>query len=146
MAGSERDRPQLADFPLQAAEKLRFSDTDRLGHVNNTVFSTLLETGRVDFLLASDPPLGAPGCVFVIANLQLDFLAEITWPGTVEIGTAVVSVGTSSMVLTQALFQHGRCVASARSVLVQMNEKTRRALALSTETAARLEKLKRPQA
>lgn len=145
MAGQTREVPRLSDFPLHAIEKLRFSDTDKLGHVNNAVFSTMLETGRVDFLLASDPVLNAPGAVFVIANLQLDYLAEITWPGTVEIGTGVISVGRSSMVLKQALFQHDRCVASAQTVLVQMNEETRRAQPLTAETVARLERLTSPQ-
>lgn len=141
-----RDIPALSDFSLHAVEKLRYSDTDKLGHVNNAVFSTMLETGRVEFLLASGPAMNAPGAVFVIANLQLDYLGEITWPGMVEIGTGVISVGRSSMLLKQALFQHGRCVASAQTVLVQMNEETRRAQPLTAETVARLEALKAPQA
>ena len=47
---------------------------------------------------------GAQHCRFVIARLSLDYLGEILWPGTVEIGTAVKAVGNSSLTFTQALF------------------------------------------
>lgn len=116
----------LSDFPFQTYDKLRYSDTDRLGHVNNAVFATLLETGRVEFLFAGTEPLTDAGCTFVIANLNLAFRGEITWPGRVDIGTRVVAVGKSSLTLEQGLFQHGLCVATAQTVIVQMNEQTRR--------------------
>ncbi|AUH63506.1 acyl-CoA thioesterase [Paracoccus zhejiangensis] len=146
MAAARREPPALSDFPLQSFEKLRYSDTDRLGHVNNAVFSTMLETGRVDFLLAGETALNAPGSVFVIARLELDYLAEVTWPGNVDIGTGVLSVGRSSMTLRQALFQHGRCVADATTVLVQMNEETRRPQPLTDAAVTRLNGLTVPQA
>jgi len=34
--------PRLADFPTTTVEKLRFADTDRLGHITNTVFAVVL--------------------------------------------------------------------------------------------------------
>lgn len=131
----------LADYPLLTYEKLRYADTDRQGHVNNAVFSTMLETGRVELLYSPDTPLAAAGCAFVIASLRLDFRGEITWPGTVEIGTRVARVGNSSLTLEQALFQNGTCVAAAETVIVQMNEGTRRAHPLRAETAQRLSAL-----
>lgn len=134
--------PTLADFPCTSHDKLRYGDTDRLGHVNNAVFSTYLETGRVDLLHNQQKPMAAEGTAFVIANLNLDYLAEINWPGTVEIGTAVRKIGTSSMTLDQAVFQAGQCVATGSSVLVQMNNRTRKSQALSDETRLALEQFK----
>lgn len=128
----------LADYPLKAVEKLRYADTDRQGHVNNAVFSTMLETGRVELLYAPDAPLHAEGCAFVIASLHLDFHGEITWPGQVDIGTRVSAVGKSSFKLEQALFQRERCVAMATTIIVQMNEASRRAHPLSDATRQRL--------
>ncbi|MBI2309139.1 MAG: acyl-CoA thioesterase [Rhodocyclales bacterium] len=131
----------LADYPLRTYEKLRYADTDRQGHVNNAVFSTMLETGRVELLYSPQEPLAEAACAFVIASLHLDFRGEITWPGTVEIGTRVARVGSSSLTLEQGLFQEGRCVANAQTVIVQMNEHTRRAHPLRPETAQRLSAL-----
>ncbi len=125
-------------FPLRTFEKLRYADTDRQGHINNAIFSTMLETGRVELLYLPESPLHEPGCAFVIASLHLDFHGEITWPGTVDIGTRVASIGKSSLTLEQALFQHGQCVALAKTVIVQMNEASRRSHPLGETTCQRL--------
>lgn len=129
----------LANFPFQTFDKVRYADTDRQGHVNNAVFSTFLETGRVEFLYDPQSPLATENAAFVIASLSLKFLSEINWPGRVEIGTGVMHVGNSSVSLLQGLFQGGRCVATAETVIVQMNEQTRKSHPLSAQTKAFLE-------
>lgn len=133
--------PSLADYPFQSYEKLRYGDTDRQGHVNNAVFSTMLETGRVEFLFASDGPLHDTGCDFVIASLHLDFLNEVNWPGKVDIGTRVLKVGRSSVTLEQGVFQVGVPVARASTVIVQMNRDTRRSHPWGEAALARLQGL-----
>jgi acyl-CoA thioester hydrolase len=136
------DLPKLEDFPLHSEDKLRYGDTDRQGHVNNVVFATFLETGRVEVFFQAGAgaaeALADAGASFVLARLELDFLAEVTWPGTVQTGTRVIAVGRSSITLDQAVFQNGKCVARASSVVVQMDETTRKSRALSPGLAARL--------
>ena len=66
---------ELDHFPVKTYEKLRYADTDRQGHVNNAVFATMLETGRVEILYDPNVPLASPNCEFVIVNLNLDFLS-----------------------------------------------------------------------
>src|SRR3954471_14723238 len=118
--------PTLDAYPLRARDTIRYGDTDRQGHVNNAVFATFLETGRVTCLYNPERPLAPPGAEFVIARLVVDFRAEIRWPGMIDIGTRVLKVGRSSVHLEQALFQDGRCVASGETVIVLMDDKTRR--------------------
>lgn len=132
------DLPFLSDYPLQSHEKLRYSDCDPQGHVNNAVFATMLETGRVEMLLKAGDEVNDPGCDFVLASMKLDFVAEVRWPGRVEIGTRVAKIGNSSFTLDQAIFQAGRCVATATTVIVQMDQQTRRSHKLSERAAARL--------
>lgn len=136
------DDVDLADYPLRTYDKIRYGDTDRQGHVNNAVFATFLESGRVEILYDAGDPLADPGCAFVIAQLVLNFRAEVKWPGSVEIGTRVASVGRSSVRMEQALFQDGRCVATAETAIVQMDEATRRSSPLSAGAVARLSALK----
>ena len=125
-------KPQgLNEFPLVSTDKLRYGDTDRQGHVNNAVFMTFLETGRVEVLHRPDTPLYDDNAEFVLVNLNLDLQGEIRWPGDVQIGTAVSKIGNSSITLYQRVFQSGVCVASADSVVVQMNTTTRKSQALS---------------
>lgn len=131
----------LDDFPAHSHDKLRYGDTDRQGHVNNAVFSTLLETGRVELLRDPAAPLQDAGREWVIARLTLDFVSELTWPGRVDIGTGVTRVGTSSVVMAQALFQDGRLVARAETVIVQTDDATRRSAPLSDDARARFDAL-----
>jgi acyl-CoA thioesterase FadM/GNAT superfamily N-acetyltransferase len=139
-------RARLEDFPLRSFDKLRYGDTDRQGHVNNAVFATLLETGRVEMAYPGGVALMDPGCAFVIARLELDFISEILWPGRVDIGTRVKSIGRSSIRVEQALFQDHRPVAWCESVIVQVNEATRKSQAFSDAAIAKLKRLVAPAA
>ena len=132
----------LDAYPLRAMDTIRYADTDRQGHVNNAAFATFCETGRCMFLYDSGRPLLQGGAGFVIARLAIDFLAEVTWPGRVEIGTRVVTVGRSSFGLGQGLFQDGNCVATADSVIVQVDEATRRSKPLGEDAVELLESLR----
>ena len=132
---------EIEQFPIKTYEKLRYADTDRQGHVNNAVFSTMLETGRVEILYDPSSPLASQNCSFVIASQKLNFHAEINWPGRVEIGTRVSKIGRSSITLEQALFQTGQMKATAKTVIVQMNETTRRSEPLSNDAIEHLDRL-----
>jgi len=137
---SEPAAPDPTDrsrYPAWARDTVRYADTDRQGHVNNAVFATFCETGRVHVLYRPDR-LAPPGCEFVLARLALDYRAEINWPGEVEIGTGVKAVGRSSVTIAQALFQEGRCVATAETVVVLMDEATRRSTPLPDKARAHL--------
>lgn len=117
MAAIERDP---AYYPVFITEKIRLSDTDRQGHVNNVNFAFFLEAGRSD-VLHERHDLRDEGCQFVIATSTIDFLDELHWPGDVRIGTGFIRVGNSSATFCQALFQDDRCVATSTSVIVQVH-------------------------
>lgn len=100
--------PRLADYSVTTVEKLHFADTDRQGHITNTVFAVCRQTARME--LICDPrrvPIPR-NTLFVIAKLMLEFLAEMHWPGTVDIGTRVERVGRSSVTRTGSV--HGRAL------------------------------------
>jgi acyl-CoA thioester hydrolase len=130
---------RLEDFVGRAYDKLRYGDTDRQGHVNNAVFATFMETGRVELIYNPADPLLEEGFSFVLAKLDIDYIAEVLWPGTVEIGTRVTRVGRSSVTMQQAVFQAGRLCASAETVVVHFDETTRKSQAFSVAQRAKLE-------
>lgn len=121
------------DFPSKTFDKIRYGDTDRQGHVNNAVFATFLETGRVELLYDARYPFPAEGLSFVIVSLKLDLLKEINWPGRVDIGTGVLRIGNSSITFFQRIFQNGVCVAEAETVIVQVDHTTGQSAALTNE-------------
>lgn len=136
-------QPTLDSFPARAFDKLRYGDTDRQGHVNNAVFATFFETGRVEMILAEDAPLTEAGQSFVLARIEIDLVAEILWPGTVDIGSAIGRIGRSSIGIEQALFQNGKLCAKATSVVVLVDDTTHRSTPFSATALARLEALHR---
>jgi acyl-CoA thioester hydrolase len=128
----------LPDFPLHSFDKLRYADTDRQGHVNNANFSTFLETGRVEFIYQADLPILSEQTSFVVAAMDISFLQEVKWPGRVEIGTALQRIGNSSISVYQQVFQHDQCVASAETVIVQVDNTTGKAQPLTEAAKATL--------
>ena len=122
--------PVVDDFPSVIAERVRYSDTDRQGHVNNLQFGAFLEAGRAHVLFGAGD-LSAPGCFFVIARTSIEFVGELNWPGDVTVANRVGRLGTSSVGFVQALFQEGRCAAVSESVMVQVDIASRAAAPLS---------------
>jgi acyl-CoA thioester hydrolase len=131
----------LEAYPSRTSVDIRYSDLDRQGHVNNAVFATFSEAGRVAFMYDPARPLASEGRSFVIARLLIDFRAELFWPGTVEIGTGVVRVGRSSFTLAQGLFNGRRLVATTEATIVMVDQKTRRSTPLPPETGLTLQSL-----
>src|SRR5437868_15535918 len=91
------------------------------------------------FLREPSNMLSPPGTTSVLARLDINFLKELQWPGTVQIGTATAEIGRSSYTFAQALFRDGVCVATARATMVLIDGETRRARPLPEEVIARLE-------
>lgn len=110
--------------------RLRFNDTDRLGHVNNAVFAVMLEQGRSELALEAGLPIESETAALVIVRLELDFLREMAWPGAVTIETEVARLGNRSFTLHQRLISDGALCARASTVLVVMDRAARRALPL----------------
>jgi acyl-CoA thioester hydrolase len=108
--------------------RLRFNDTDALGHVNNAVFAVMLEQGRSELAAVAGLPLDGSGQALVIVRLELDFLREMSWPGDVRVESEVARLGGRSLTLRQRLIHHGEVVAQAQTVLVVMDRAARRAV------------------
>lgn len=139
------DTPDLtlrAGYTHLVTDPIRYGDTDRQGHVNNAVYATYFEFGRT-LLFAEDlRSLVAPGREPVLVRLVIDFRKELHWPGSVEVGTAVLSIGTSSARFAQAVFSGTTCAASGEAVVVQLDSATRRATPWSDEQRAALDRFR----
>lgn len=111
-------RTLLDSYPLRRTITPLFGDTDALGHINNVSIARYFEQARVLVMEAVSGTLdGAhPFERAVLAKIEINFLAEVFYPHDIVIATGVQRVGTSSVVIGSALFQHDRCVALADSV------------------------------
>jgi acyl-CoA thioester hydrolase len=141
-----RPAPQLADYPHVVREAIRYRDLDPQGHVNNAVFATFFESGRVALFRDPDLGIGVPGATFVLARTEIDFLKELRWPGTVAIGTSVTGFGRSSFRVAQALFHDEVCAATGLATMVFMDLASRRSRPLPDDVVARLRRSAAPGA
>jgi acyl-CoA thioester hydrolase len=142
---AEAGEPALApatersSYAIWTFDKLRYNDTDRQGHVNNAVFATFCETGRVAFLYDEQLDLSGPGASFVVVRIEIDYRAELFHPGQVDIGTRVLSMGRTSFRLGQGIFNAETCAATAVTVQVLMDDGTRKAKELTPQLRAWLD-------
>jgi acyl-CoA thioester hydrolase len=137
---ARRDQtPRLEDFPYRLTDNVRFGDLDPNQHVNNAVYATYFETGRVT--LMKDPRHGLlqEGLAWIMVRLDMHFRAELRWPGTIELGLGVVRLGRTSVTCEQVVFSEGRCVASATAVLVLIDEVTRKPAPLAVQLVQALQ-------
>jgi acyl-CoA thioester hydrolase len=125
--------PRLEDFPYRLTDNVRFADLDPNQHVNNAVYATYFETGRVTLMKDLGYGLMPPGLGWIMVRLDIHFRAELRWPGTIEMGLGVVKFGRTSVTFEQVVFSEGKCVASAQSVTVLIDENTRRPTPLTAE-------------
>lgn len=133
-----RALPRPEDFPHRTVDIIRYGDLDRQNHVNNAVFSTFYETGRVSVIRNPELGLCVPDTEWVLVRAELDFHGEMHWPGSVEIGTGIARIGRTSLTFDQALFVDGVCKSSGQTICVLVNAKTRKPQPFSDELAARM--------
>jgi acyl-CoA thioester hydrolase len=134
--------PQLADYPHRVADVVRFGDLDPQGHVNQAVFLTYFESGRVAMFRTPDLGIGVPGATFVMVRMEVNYMRELHWPGNIEVGTGVAEFGRSSFKVEQAIFRDGNCAATGRATLVCIDLASRKARPLPDEAIARLSQWK----
>jgi acyl-CoA thioester hydrolase len=104
-------------FPFVFREDVRFRDLDGMGHVNNAVFLTYMESARIAYLAT----LGAgsnPQEHLILARMEVDFRSPIALGERVEVGVRPGRLGTKSFELEYDVRADGRLAAEARSVLV----------------------------
>ena len=132
--------PRLDDFPYRQSDNVRFADLDPNQHVNNAVYATYFETGRVTLMKDRSFGLMPEGLTWIMVRLDIHFRAELKWPGTVELGLGVSKLGRTSATFDQVVFCEGRCIASAQSVTVLIDEATRKPAPITDEIRTNFER------
>ena len=125
--------PRLEDFPYRLNDNVRFGDLDPNQHVNNAVYATYFETGRVTLMKDRSLGLMPEGLAWIMVRLDIHFRAELRWPGTIDLGLGVTKLGRTSVTFEQVVFSAGQCVASAQAVTVLIDDLTRKPTPLTAD-------------
>lgn len=130
--------PSLDSLPFRTQHELRYSDMDEQGHINNGVSSALMEHCRVS-LLRGGGLKARFNNIFVLARNEIDYFAELFWPGQVTAAIGVERLGETSITFRQAIFRDGSCISAGRAVVVAFDGQTRRPTPLAMEARRELE-------
>ena len=110
----------IDEFRHRTRLEVRLGDLDPFGHVNNAVVATYVEQGRVlylrDVLGTGVDPVSMP---FILAMLKIDYLSQVMFSDSVEVGSRVDWIGRTSIGMSHLLInQEARELARSEAVLV----------------------------
>jgi acyl-CoA thioester hydrolase len=121
MAKPESWRLDPAIYPFSFDVATRWADLDMLGHINNVSMAGLFEEGRGKFTHSLDMHRDAKDIRWLIAGVEIAYLAEAHHPGFVTVASGIGRVGARSWSILSAAFQGGRCVATCETTTVYTN-------------------------
>ncbi|MCL4341149.1 MAG: acyl-CoA thioesterase [Candidatus Thermoplasmatota archaeon] len=77
--------------------QIRYGDLDTLGHVNNAVFLTYFELGRIEFLKMVSEKFDAAKVGIVIAHAEIDYKRPLLIQDDPVLETEVERIGNKSI-------------------------------------------------
>ncbi|MBU9672506.1 acyl-CoA thioesterase [Planococcus sp. CP5-4] len=99
----------------------RVSETDAVGHINNTTLPVWFEAGRNPLFELFTPDHDFAKWKMVIVKTTLEFTGQAFFGKDAEVRTWVERMGNSSLELYEELYQEGRLCAKNRAVYVNFN-------------------------
>ena len=110
----------LSGFPYVWPVEVRFRDLDALGHVNNAVFLTYLESARIAYWLELTGRTALAGVDVILARVEIDYRSQASYREQLHVGVRIAAVGRSSvtMELKVVAREPQRLVADSRNVMV----------------------------
>ena len=119
-------------------EPVRFRDLDAMGHVNNAVFLTYIESARVAFLQHLGAATSLEDMSIIVARIEIDFRAPVGFGEEVRVSVHASRFGGKSFDLDYELRVEDTVVAEARSVLVAYDYGKGQAIELPDEWREKL--------
>lgn len=101
----------------------KFTDTDALGHINNTNIPVWFEGGRDPIFKFFIPNLDPKKWCLILAKIDITFHAQMHYGKEMEVKTYVSRIGNSSFNVYQELWQNNIKCASGTSVMVHFSFK-----------------------
>lgn len=120
--------------------EVRFRDLDALGHVNNAVYLTYLESARMAYWFHVMGRKDLAGLDMILARVEVDFRSPVSFGESLDVGVRCASIRRSSFLLESTILDRNsvRLVAQARKVLVHYDYSARKAVPLPPEMRERL--------
>ena len=125
--------------------QLRFSDVDRFGHVNNSVYFSLFDMYKTRYfhdVVGTDIfDRMAP----VVVHIEANFMSPVLFPDEIVIDTSIIKTGTKSFTLMQRAVnertEQVKCV--CETVMVMMDTNTNVSVEIDSEFRRKVEEFEK---
>ncbi len=142
-------RDIAGDFPHRFEVRIRFGDTDAMGHTNNSRFLTFCESSRIDYWEAAT---GEPFALtthgaqesLILAEIRVTYRSPSYFGELLTVETRMGHLGRTSFRLehrvtaSESARGHARLVATAEDVLVLYDYATERPRVIPEDVVARV--------
>lgn len=113
----------------------RFSETDALGHINNTSVPVWFEESRLH-LIFQDAKIEQKT---VLARFEVDYLQEVHYGKDIQVTSVITRLGNSSISYQQTIHQAGLLCLKASAVAVTYDPELRTSVPISEDTRTKLQ-------
>ncbi len=134
----------ISGFSFFAPVKVRFSETDAFGHLNNTKVFAYFEEARIDFFkemgLMKKWMSSKVETIPVTSDLQCNYLKQIFFDEQLKVFVKVDSIGSTSFDLHYMIKnEQGDVCLTGRGRMVQVHKKTGKPVQLDPTIIEKLE-------
>ena len=131
--------PAVQGFAHTFSQDVAFRDLDGLGHVNNAVYLSYVESARLAYMREVLGPLELEE-LGIVADVKISFRSPASLGETLEVGQRVSRVGETSLVFDfEIRGGDGRLVAEGSAVHVAFDYGMRRPVPVPEEWRSRIE-------
>ena len=107
-------------MPFTIEERVRFRDVDSMGHVNNAVYFTYMESARTEYYVKLTGVTNAREIAFIVARASIDYRDAARMGDTVVVDVWPSRIGNTSFDFLYKLTEKktGRLIAEGETVQV----------------------------
>ena len=138
MTAAER----LAAFRFRFPLTVRFRDLDAMGHVNNAVYLTYMESARIAWWMHLTHGHDLRALTMILARSEIDYRSPLAYAEELEVGVRCTAVRRSSVMVETVIGVTGaggsRLAAEARQVLVHYDYASQSSRPLTEELRQQL--------
>ncbi|WHY71018.1 acyl-CoA thioesterase [Fictibacillus enclensis] len=118
----------------------RVSETDGVGHINNTTIPIWFEAGRNQLFKLFMPDSSFKNWRMIILNMNVDFVDQIYFGQEVKVNTWVQRIGNTSLELYEEIHQENRLCARGTAVYVNHNLESKTSESIPEDIRVELQK------
>ena len=119
---------------------VRFRDIDALGHVNNAVYFTYMESARTEYWMKLFELRDLREVNFIVAHAECDYKVAARFGDELDVSIWTSSIGNTSFVWDYEIRRagSGQLIASGKTIQVYYDYATEKALTVPDEVRQKL--------